>query len=55
MKEPTKEEIEYNNQKLKQLEPHLERIRRMNYKVEVKDLKIEPCLISNGIVIEITK
>lgn len=58
MKELTKEEIEYNNQKLKQLEPHLERIKRMCYGIKVKDLMTGPAqndLIINGILIEITK
>lgn len=55
MKELTKEEIEYNNQKLKQLEPHLERIKRMGYVVKVKDLMIGQENLINGIIIEITK
>ena len=57
MKDITKEELEYNKEKLEQLKPHIERIKRMGYEVEVKDLKIGPekDFVVNGIVLEITK
>lgn len=57
MKDVTKEELEYNKEKLEQLEPHIERIKRMGYEVEVKDLKKGPekDFVVNGIVLEITK
>lgn len=57
MKDITKEELEYNKEKLEQLKPHIERIKRMGYEVEVKDLKIGPekDFVVNGIVLEIMK
>jgi len=54
----TKEEMENNKEKLEQLETHIERIKRMGYGVQVKDLMTGPTqedLVINGIIIEITK
>ena len=55
--EVSSEEVEYHKQKLKELEPHLERIKRMGYIVEVLNLLTGPKqnLVVNGSEIQITK
>lgn len=52
----TKEQMENHHQKLELLQPHLKRIKRMGYRVEVKDLLVGiDELVVNGVEIEITK
>lgn len=56
-KDVTAEEMEKHNQMLKEVQPHIERIKRMGYKVECKNLETGNYsnMNVNGIIIEITK